>query len=1213
MTQSQRDSLQSWLQNNRINAILWDENTFTIKDVGKFLVISAKPHEYEKRKVVFDRNFELILDEEETAIAMDESSQIDYLAFEFGERWYYSTGPEVKELTPLAYLGKEVDAFEEAPPFLGVHGCYDLCNGSRDYADWATKAQFCNIAAMGIVEENTLGGVLAFQNAMEAKKIKPIIGETVTVHGDNPYEVKLYVTSTIGWKNLLLINAQINVFNDKFVTEKELLERSEGLVCVFTPLAPIDRIFRKYQSAQFVHLFYQFDVSQWDSDEKDKQQLLALQSYLRKHRTHLKPALIFDSYYLDKQDSKIRKDLNAIGGLSFKNQSGDQFFKTPNEILEQLQSLFQEEDMSFFDLVEEAIESTKQIAQYDFKIETGKLHLPKYIMSEEEAATYTDNTALFWDLIEKGLETRKILSKDNVDEYMARVEKETKVIVDAKLVDYFLITWDTLNWAADQGIKTGYGRGSAAGSLVAYLLNICHVDPLEYDLLWERFLNEGRLYKKKKVKGARLYYEGKVQTEIVNDGSDLYYHTLDEWEKQVEYPGYDYKHEEIEIKVTGSMPDIDNDIAGERREEVKRYLEQKYGDNHVASIGTYGTFKMKGALQAMARRLGADMALTRYVTGAIQDDDLSVTGLFKYAQEVPIVKEYINEYPDLIEKLPLIFNQPVNTSMHAAGVIIVPQSENGIYDQLPVKKVEGVIVSEWEMGYVEQAGFLKMDLLGLKQLDKFDDILKLIKQHTGIDINIREIPLDDEEVYDLFSKGRNEDVFQFGGGGLKGYTQDLKPTTIHDLIATVALYRPGPIDTQAHMQYVARKNGREEPVYPYGTEEILKETYGNIVYQEQVIKIVQVVGGFTANEADDVRKAMGKKDAALMAKYKSLFVEGAVKNGSPQDEAGWLWDQMEVFAGYAFNKSHATCYAITGYQCQWLKVNYPLQFWTVSLRKSTDKQIPARLSEMYGSSNIIVAPPDINKSTRQYESDPEKNTIYWTITSIKQVGPSAVEAILEERAKNGQFYSIEEFTQRMKPYSRSVKKNTIVNLILAGAFDSIEYSDSEKDRFAILRKYFNFTGSEMPLELVQMQPWKQYRWVLKQRELSGLGKLDFKAMVRQTSLSTKHDLYMSNREILETEEDELPKEILIGGLITRFDIKGAQTKPFVTLEISDGETILSGVIWNDTYMKNIDLFKGNPVDRLIILTAGVRFDSRYKKSNVFNTSDKTSKVVLIEG
>lgn len=654
---------------------------------------------------------------------------------------------------------------------------------------------------------------------------------------------------------------------------------------------------------------------------------------------------------------------------------------------------------------------------------------------------------------------------------------------------------------------------------------------------------------------------------------------------------------------------IDNDIAGERREEVKRYIEQKYGSHRVASIGTYGTFKVKGALQALARRVGADMTMTRYVTGALKEDDLSFTDLFKYAQQTPIVKEYIKDYPELIEKLPLLFNQPFNSSTHAAGVIIVPESENGIYDQLPVKKIDGVIVSEWEMGYVEQAGFLKMDILGLKQLDKFHEILEIVQINCNKDIDLVDVPLDDSEVYELFSQGYNEDVFQFGGYGLKGYTQQLKPENINDLIATVALYRPGPIETQAHMQYVDRKNGREVPTFPFGTDEILKETYGNIVYQEQVIKIVQEVGGFTMNEADDVRKAMGKKDAELMAKYKALFVTGATKTGMLPSDASFLWDQMETFAGYAFNKSHATCYAITGYHCQWLKVNYPLEFWTVSLRKSTDDQIPARLSEMYFTSNIKVGPPDINKSDRVYQADASLNTIYWTILSIKQVGDAAVTAILEEREKGGPFFSIEEFVKRMKPYSRAVKKNTIVNLILAGAFDELEHIELESDRFNTLQKYFAFTGTAMSEELLLMKLWKQYKWVLKQKELSGLGNIDFIKMIKSTSLGGKYNLYRSNRQILETDVTELPGEVLVGGVITEFKLRDGGRGAFATLQLSDGQSLIDAVIWPEI-LSQYNLTPINAIDKLIVMSGRVVFDAKYKRANVFNTT-KTSKIVIL--
>jgi DNA polymerase-3 subunit alpha len=610
--------------------------------------------------------------------------------------------------------------------------------------------------------------------------------------------------------------------------------------------------------------------------------------------------------------------------------------------------------------------------------------------------------------------------------------------------------------------------------------------------------------------------------------------------------------------------------------------------------------------------MGVDMAMTRYVTGAIADDSMSFTQLFKHALQTPIVMSYIQDYPDLIEKLPLIFDQPFNASMHAAGVIIVPESEYGIFDQLPVKKVDGVIISEWEMGYIEQAGFLKMDLLGLKQLDKFSDILTLIKEFRNVDVDLVEVPLDDIKVYDTFAKGQNEDVFQFGGHGLKGYTQDLKPENINDLIATVALYRPGPIETQAHMQYVDRKNGREMPQFPFGTENILQETYGNIVYQEQVIKIVQVVGGFTMNEADDVRKAMGKKDAVLMAQYKQKFVDGAMLNGAPMQEASNLWDQMEVFAQYAFNKSHATCYAITGYHCQWLKVNYPLEFWTVSLRKSTDDQIPARLSEMYATSSITVAPPDINKSGHTYKSDPKLNIIYWTITSIKQVGKAAIDAILEEREKNGPFYSVTEFAKRLKPYGSAVKKNTIINLIVTGAFDEVAGVTDATERFNILQEYHDYRGLSIADELLPMKQWKEYKWILQQRALSGLGYIDFSKIIRQTILSPKHKNYITNRTLLDTEPEQLPSEAIVGGVIVGFNTKGANYRPFALVDLSDGNTIISVVIWNNTYESYKGLFKDAPVGKLCLVNGAVKYDNKYKKQNALNTVDNKSQIVIFQ-
>lgn len=1210
------DSLTAWLEQNRLDYIIWDERTFSIKDKGKFFIVEPKEN-FDEHEVLFDQDFAMRLTAEEfNTVSSDET--IEFFAFQFGTRWYYCDDPENIVFNELRYLGKEKDFWEDAPPFLGVHGPYDLCNGSRQYSDWAKKANFCNYKVMGIAEENTLAGTLQFQTLMAKAGIKPIIGETVTVEDSEleRYTVKLYVQNEEGWKNLLLINSQINVFNNKFVTEEYLLQHSSGLNCVLSPEVDLFKKIHRFGEAAWQGLYFQFDVSRWDSDERDKKMLTNTKWYFDHiDRKDLPPVLLSDAYYLEQIDARIRRDLNAIGKVPFKNQSKDQFLKAPNETFTQIASLFNETDNRFEVIAQEAMDAARKIADTDFKIDTGKLFLPEYEMKPEEVEKYGTQENMFWELVLEGLAKKIIHNGIDVVPYAERLEMEMKVICDAKLYNYFLIIWDFLNYCHEQGWLTGYGRGSAAGSVVAFCLDIVQTDPLKYGLIFERFLNEGRLYKKKKVQGWEVTDESGNVTECA------------EYPDEADAMGCVVKPKEIEIKVTGSMPDIDNDVPGEHRDEIKRYLEERYGKDRVASIATYGTFQIKAALQALARRSGADSNYTRYVTGGINADAGYVEmfkaankeSIFKYGamEKASNVKVFIQENLELMEKIPLVYGQPSTSSMHAGGVIIVPKSKHGIYDQLPVKLSDGVLVSEWEMNDVEAAGYLKMDILGLKQLDKFMKLRALIKEQEGVDIDFIEVPLDDERVYKLFAGGYNEDVFQFGGYGLKSYTASLKPENINDLIATVALYRPGPIETGAHLQYVARKNGKEKVVSFRGTEEILKPTYGLMAYQEQVMEIVQKLAGFSLQEADEVRKAIGKKIPELMKAQKEKFIAGAVSNGYPKDEMGWLWDQIEVFAGYSFNKSHAACYAITGYHCQWLKANFPLQFWNVSLAYADDKTMPNRLSEIYSAfPQIKLAPADINKSELTYKADPITNTIYWTISSIKQVGEMAVKAILEEREKNGPFFSTTEFATRMKPYSRACTKRTIVNLIVAGAFDELEGLKNEVERYKVLENYLNFAGSKIDEEILAMKKWQEYRWVIEQKKLSGLGILNFKKLIHQTNLMGKINKYHVIKDILETPAEEFgDKEILIAGLVTKFDIKGKEGKRFALVEITDGQTNMNGAIWSDAFEKyKLEIFglatNGNPVGKLLIMTAQIRFDDKYKKANTFY-STRTSSLTII--
>jgi DNA polymerase III subunit alpha len=624
--------------------------------------------------------------------------------------------------------------------------------------------------------------------------------------------------------------------------------------------------------------------------------------------------------------------------------------------------------------------------------------------------------------------------------------------------------------------------------------------------------------------------------------------------------------------------------------------------------------KIKSALKDLAKRAGHQAGTMEYITAAINDDSFTYAEFLKYSLKTRVVKEFVLNNADLIEKIPTILNQPKTPSVHAGGVIIVPQSVNGIFDQLPVKKIGGVLVSEWDMQCVEQAGFLKMDILGLKQLDKFSEILELIKVNKGEEINLVDIPLNDPKVYEYFSKGFNEDVFQFGGFGLKGYTRDLGPTVIEDLIATSALYRPGPIEMRAHIDYVKRKNGGTI-TYPWGTKEILKETYGTLCYQEQVMRIVSDIAGFTPNEADDVRKAIGKKDAELMASYKDRYIQGAVANGCPENQAVQMWSDIEGFGAYSFNKSHAACYSIMGYHCQWLKVNHPLEFWLITLKHSSKDQITNRLAEMSLIGGMEVGGPNINYSTDSFTTDGEK--IFWSLQSIRQVGEKALAAILEERAK-GEFYSITEFTKRMK--GTAVNKSTIINLILTGAFDDLHNIKEEKSirmRFAVLQEYFAIANIKTDEDIEDMQKWENYQWLLKQRELCGLGMINIKTLLSKVGCEEQRGkktyTFYPIAEVLEIKEEEFVKKgPIIGGIITKIEEKkarnGKNPDPFALIEISDGVAILTGVMWSEEYMKHKDELKVNNL--LFLKDVWIKYDDRYKKTNTFNVTKETKIATL---
>lgn len=688
--------------------------------------------------------------------------------------------------------------------------------------------------------------------------------------------------------------------------------------------------------------------------------------------------------------------------------------------------------------------------------------------------------------------------------------------------------------------------------------------------------------------------------------------------------------------------DIDCDVQSSFRDEIKRHIEDKYGKNYVASIGTYGTFKIRAAIKDILREIGGDAKEANYISAIIEGED-SFNDLFKKALEPTVnkrLKKFIQKHALQIDQIPLLFGQQKSSSIHAAGVIIVPKNEGEIQRQLPIKHIDGISVTEWEGELIDKAGFLKVDILGLKQLDKFAEIFELVKLNRNIVLQFKDMQLDEADVYEFFKKGFNEDIFQFGGAGLKGYCKELLPENIDNLIATVSLYRPGPIEIGAHLKYAKIKNGEEEPEYDFGTEEITHSTYGLYIFQEQIMKIVEHLGGFTLVEADDVRRAMGHKLPEVMAKYKGLFIEGAVKNLCPRLTAENIWYKMEGFAGYSFNKSHATCYAITGYYSQWLKVKYPLEFWLVSLKYTDQKDMQARISEIKAiGSGIDITGPDVLKSRKEYFGDIETNKIYWALNSISYVSEAATEEIIKLRDVDKRFFAdFEDFynliqtvkvekkgaLQEGERMKSPINKRVLTNLIIVGAFDELEKIGPTTlwKRGELLKKLYELSFPELKLEPFSFtsEKWKKrmteelmvitdykfdYQWIMAQKKLCGFGDLNFKELMSKVGLAAKADKFRTNNEINATElkydrnEKLIEEDIVIGGVVQSIIERKSKNGPFAQLLLHDGEKELYVTVWNEIY----DQFKteiDNSGNKILFIDGIITFD-KYKNSNVIHS------------
>lgn len=878
------------------------------------------------------------------------------------------------------------------------HSHYSLLDGLPKIPDIVDRARELNMNAIALTDHGAMYGVIEFYQQAITKNIRPVIGLEAYVApnaltdkrpkvDDRPYHLTLLAKTTEGYHNLITLTsiAHTQGYYYKPRIDLEALEKhSKGLIalsgCLTGALArailsnqprAIDDIIGRY-----LRIFgndYYFELQPHNAEGK---QPIVNQALKELSKTKGVPLVATnDAHYARKQDAESQDILLCIQTKKKKSDPDRLTFGNENC------SIRSEEEMkSLFPGMEDACERTAAIAsECNVEIEFGKPIL-SHFTTPNNAPTDT----YLRELCEKGLTHR--YGTANVDDHIRkRLDYELGVITKAGFSSYFLIVQDFVNWAKDHGIVVGPGRGSAAGSLVSYLLNITDLDPLTYDLLFERFLNPERI----------------------------------------------------------SMPDIDLDFADTRRDEVLHYVEEKYGKDRVAQIITFGTMAARAAVRDVGRVLGLSYGYCDHIAKLIP----MFTTLGEALSTNPELKKIYDTDPDarmLLDSAKKLEGSVRHTSTHACGVVITKEP---LTHYLPIQFAapdDPAIITQYSLHPIEDLGILKMDFLGLKNLTIIENAISIIGKTTDEKIDIHTLPLNDKKTFRLLRRGDTTGVFQLESSGIKRYLRELKPTELEDIIVMVSLYRPGPMELIP--DYIAGKSGKKTITYLHPKlEPILKKTYGIAVYQEQVMEIAQAIAGFSLGEADVLRKAIGKKIKELLLEQREKFIAGAIKNNVPSHIAERLWDFTEPFARYGFNRSHAACYAMIAYQTAYLKAHFPAQFMAALLTSDQDNtdRIAIEVEECR-SMGVHVLPPDINESFSTFtvvkESLAEgKPRIRFGLKAVKNLGEHIVDAIIAERKERGKFKNLEDFLRRVQ--SKDLNKKSLESLAKSGALAPLAESN----------------------------------------------------------------------------------------------------------------------------------------------------------------------------
>ena len=873
------------------------------------------------------------------------------------------------------------------------HTQYSILDGACRTDKMVQMAKKMGMPAVAMTDHGNMFGTVEFYNKAKKAGIKPIIGlEAYLVENDydSPdskndvrYHLVLLVKNAIGYKNLIKLSSYSHTqgFYYKARVSKSLLSQyHEGLICLSACIQGEipQKLLKKSKEAALEALnFYKnlfgedFYIEIQDHGLADELKVMpALIDLAKETATPL--VVTNDCHYLEEKDAEAHDILLCI--QTGKYVSDTNRMKYPSNMYFKSE----EEMRKLFPQLPEAIDNTIKIAnKVDFELAYNDFLLPKIDIPEQ----FSTQTEYLKDLCYKAVPNRY---KELTPEIEHRIKFELDVISGMGFDGYFLVVKDFIDAARERGVPVGPGRGSAAGSIIAYLLGITQLDPLKYNLFFERFLNPERI----------------------------------------------------------GMPDIDIDFCAEGRAQVIDYVIEKYGRNSVTQIITYGTLGAKSVIKDIARVMEVQASdanlLTKLMPSAPRislDDCLAQSKEFEQAIQSNDLYRRIFNYGKVIEGL---IRQ---IGVHAAGVVIGP---GDLTDFVPLaispqKDADPIVLVQYEGKWLDDLKMLKMDFLGLKTLTVIKRAVQLIEKYKNVVVDIENVDLFDKKAYELLAMGQTDGIFQFESAGMKKYLRDLKPNQFEDLIAMVALYRPGPmqfIDT-----YINRKHGKEKVVYDHAlTENTLRETNGVTVYQEQVMQISREMGGLSGAEADTLRKAMGKKNLDMMSKLKDKFKSGAMKNGVAEDVVERIWANWLEFAKYAFNKSHAACYAFVSFQTAYLKAHYPVEFMTalLSLEESPDK-IP-QFIEVAKKMNIEILPPSINTSDKDFKV--MGNNILFGLSAIKNVGQAAVAAIINEREKNGEFTDYFNFVERVE--STALNKSVLEALIMAGALDVLPGNRAQK-------------------------------------------------------------------------------------------------------------------------------------------------------------------------